>query len=1009
MFSKTDNTDFLDTVTNDIAAFRNIVLFLSAIFVNFFITIYDVTAQELKISEKTSYNNHENLSDTNLIQNGIMTGYSKQIRSLITGSVSVIEQSSFKEVPSGNVPNQLQGLASGLSVIGNGQPGDISRIRIRGFSSFQNNDPLYIVDGVPIENISLLNPADVESVSILKDAGAAAIFGSRASNGVIIVTTKKGIKGMNIAFDMFTGIQLPGRGTKNKVLNTQEYADLQWRVYKNDGTVETHPIYGDSQNPTPDLPGWAANTDWYNAITHPAGIHNYDLTFSGGNDNALFYAGLGYFRQEGIVIYTDAEKYTARFNSEWTVLNGHIRVGENIAIAYLTGHSVGNLDESSPIQMGPYRSQSIIPVIWTGPDFVGLTHTYKAGDWGGIGIAPRLGNSSNVVANQTRNKDNNNWNARIVGNAFIDLKILQGLTFRSTLGGTFNNGYWMTYAFKTYENYENNVTNSFAEGAWYGNDWVATNTLTLDNTFGQNKILAVAGYEAVKYGIGRAVSGSRTGYFSDEVLYRTLSNGANIINASSIANTPTKLASAFIKTDYGFREKYIMSATFRRDGSSRFGKHELYGLFASFSAAWRLSDESFLKGIPWISDLKIRGSWGITGNQFAVSPLNAFFRFGGDPSSSYYDLNGTFNSSLQGFYPLQIANPDVKWEKSTSTDVGFESWLWKNKIGLTFDWYSRKCTDLLFNPELPGIAGDGDPPYVNIASMTNTGIDLELFYKEYWGPFGLQIGANLTSVKNNIDKIAQNIDFFYSGGSRIGSPVKNMVGHPMSSFFGYQVIGLFRESDFHTDFYTLVQNDGLPLQDGASPGFLKFRDTNKDGVITPDDRVFIGNPNPKFTYGINLELTYKNFDLTSFFYGLHGNDIFNYNKWWTDFWPSFNGQKSKDLLYNSWTITNQDAKVPKASNVSNFSTNTQICSYYIEDGSYLRLKTIQLGYTIPQKTADKLSIHSLRLYVQGVNFFTLTRYSGLDPEIGGEDRYFGIDYGNYPNVKQFIFGLNFTL
>ena len=629
------------------------------------------------------------------LQEVVVTGYTSQKRRDLTGSVATVQPAELTAVPTGNISNSLQGRTAGVTVIGDGRPGETSTVRIRGFSSFSNNDPLYIVDGVPTQDISSLNPNDIESLSVLKDAGAASIYGSRASNGVIIVTTKKGGKGTKVNYSMYYGTQDPGNGPTN-LLDTKGYADLQWLVYKNDGTVETHPVYGPSSNATPTLPSWAANTNWYKAMTRSAMTQNHDLSFSGGTDKAKFFAAIGVLLQDGIVIYTDAEKYTARFNSEWTFLNDHVKLGENLTMAYRTGHGVGNLDESSPIQMGSYRSQPIIPVIWTGPDYVGLTHTYKAGDWGGTGIAARLGNNSNVVANQTRAKDNNNWSMRLVGNAFIDVKFIQGLNFRSTLGGTFNNGYWMSYSFKSYENSENNATNSFAEGAWYGNDWVSTNTLTLDKTFGQHKILAVAGYEAIKYGIGRDMEGDRAGYFSDDVLYRTLANGANITNATSSLYTPTTLVSQFLRADYSFMDKYMLSATVRRDGSSRFGPSNRYGVFPSFSAAWRVSDESFFQGISFINDLKIRGSYGIMGNQLAVSPQNQFFNYGGDAAYSFYDINGTFTSSVQGFAATRIGNPNAKWETNITTDIGFDASLLNSKIGIKFDWYQKKTKDLLY-------------------------------------------------------------------------------------------------------------------------------------------------------------------------------------------------------------------------------------------------------------------------------------------------------------------------
>jgi len=511
------------------------------------------------------------------------------------------------------------------------------------------------------------------------------------------------------------------------------------------------------------------------------------------------------------------------------------------------------------------------------------------------------------------------------------------------------------------------------------------------------------------------MSASRADYFSDDVSYRTLTNGATITGATSDLYTPVTLVSMFAKADYGFRNKYLLSATIRRDGSSKFGEDNRFGIFPSFSAAWRVSEEAFFSGLDWISDFKIRGSWGTMGNQLALDSRNQFYLYGGSADQTFYDLNGAGTTSLQGFRPTRIGNPDAKWETNVTTDIGFEATLLQDKITVVFDWYSKNTKDLLFPLELPGTAGGADVPYINIASMKNTGIDLELGYRNNFGDLGFSGNLAFTAVENEITKIAEFVTFFDQGGgtTRIGPAHRNMVGHPMSSYFGYEVQSLFQEDEFHTEVIagvpTLVQNTDIATQDGAEPGFFKYQDTDGDGAITTTDRVFIGDPLPAFTMGLNLSLTYKNFDVTTYLYTSQGGEIFNWNRWWIDFWPSFQGQKSKALLNDSWTPDRTNTTVPKASNTSNFSTNTQIVSYYVEDGSYIRMKNLQLGYTIPESVLSKINVKSLRVYVQGVNLFTLTKYSGLDPELGGDDRAFGADTGNYPNVKQLIFGLNFVL
>lgn len=928
----------------------------------------------------------------------VVTGYATQRKEDLTGSVSVVTPVELTAQPSGNVANQLQGRAAGVTVTQDGRPGSPSKVRIRGFASFLANDPLYIVDGVPTQNIGTLNPNDIASLSVLKDAGAASIYGSRASNGVIVITTKRGSEGVKVNYNGYIGTQNPGQGPTN-LLDAQGYADLQWLVYNNDGTAETHPFYGPSPAAggaaSPSLPSWAANTNWWDVTTRDATIQNHDVSLSGGNKNAKFYAGFNYFDQQGIILETYSRRLSARFNSEYNIKD-RVTVGENVTLTHVSnGRGVGNLSEGTPIDW-IYRAQSIIPAIME-TSVSGISHNYVPGDYGGTGIAPRLGNGENPLAIAERDKDDFGFTLRLIGSVFADVKLAEGLNFRSTFGGTFQMGHYNDYTFATYENSENTATPAFQEGSSYQGDWVWTNSLTYDKTFGKSNILAVAGYEAVKYDMGRGVFGRRAGYFSDAVSFRTLDNGASIVNASSYNITPTSLVSNFARVDYGYDNRYLVSATIRRDGSSRFGESNRYGIFPSVTAGWRVSQESFLVDNTIISNLKIRGGYGTMGNQLALSPQNQFTLFGGSINTSNYDILGTGNSSVQGFRPTRIGNPDAKWETNVTTNIGFDAAFLDNRLELVFDWYSKETQDLLFNPELPGTAGAASAPFVNVGQMRNTGIDLQLIYRDNFGDLNVEGNLTFTTYNNEIISIADGVPFFDAGGSRIGPFSRNQPGNPVGAFFGYNVLGLFADQG---------DVDGHATQDGAEPGFFKFEDTDGDGEITPDDRQFIGDPNPDFTYGLNLYFEYKGFDLTAFIFGSQGNEIFNYTKWWVDFWPSFQGQKSTDLLNNSWTPSNTGASVPKASNTSNFSTNTQSMSYYVEDGSFTRLKNLQLGYNFPADVASKLGMGSARIYLQGTNLFTLTNYSGMDPEIGGGDTSFGVDEGNFPVVQQYLIGVN---
>ncbi|MCD6597007.1 MAG: TonB-dependent receptor [Bacteroidales bacterium] len=952
---------------------------------------------QTEITAETVYN-AVMVSDLTKLDEVVVTAYATQKKKDITGSVGIVESEVLTAMPQSNVTQQLQGRVAGVTVTQDSRPGQGGKVRIRGYGSFQNNSPLYVVDGVPTTDINTINPDDVESMTVLKDAGAASVYGSRASNGVILVTTKKGKAGMTVNFNMYAGTQNPGAGPSN-MLSSTEFADLQWLVYANDGTVETHPVYGPSSG-SPTMPSWAANTKWWDEVASNARIMNYDLSMSGGNENSKYYGSLGYFDQEGTILHNWYKRFSGRFNSEFNIKD-RVTIGENLNVTHRSDNGISaNGSENTGLMMGVYRQQPIIPVIWNSGPFIGLSHDFEDGDWGGTGIAPRLGNANAWVAERTRDKDDRWQDIRLLGNVYLDVKIIDGLNFRTNFGGSVNSWYGTNWTGKTYENAENTATSTYQEYSGNGAFWNWTNTLTYNKSFGNHNIMAVLGYEAVKTGIGRSVTATGAGYFSDALSYRTVSNAADISSAGSSYWTPRSLLSQFLRADYNYKSKYYISATVRRDGSSVFGEDFRYGIFPSFTGAWRISDERFMSGAGFISDLKLRAGYGTMGNQLPVSPANQFFLYGGGPGNSFYDLNGTTNSSLQGFRPTRIGNPNAKWETNTTTNFGFDAVLFNRKFEFIFDWYLKQNTDLLFNPELPGTAGAASRPYVNIGEMKNTGVDLQAIYRHISSDWRFEANLQFSAFKNEIVKIAEGYDFFDSGGSRIGSFNRNMVGHSMGEFFGYNVTGLFQDDS---------EISGAADQDGAEPGFFRYEnasDENSNNVIDPDDRTFIGNPNPDFTYGLNIIVGYKGFDLTAFFYGSQGNDIFNYNKWWLDFWPSFQGQKSTDLLNNSWTPTNTGATVPKASNKSNFSTNTEANSYYIEDASYFRLKSLQLGYTFNKSMLGNV-FSSARIYLQGTNLFTITQYTGLDPELASfNDTFQAVDEGNLPTVKQFIIGVS---
>lgn len=963
----------------------------------------------------------------------VVTGYTTQERRDITGAVSTVQAKDIVAIPAGNAEQQLQGRVSGVTVITSGVPGSSSLVRVRGFGSFTSNAPLYIVDGVPTGDISFINSGDIETTTILKDAGAASIYGSRASAGVVIITTKKGKPGeMKVTYDASYGTQNPGDG--HDLLNPRETADATWIALRNSiGGVDpntgnpTHTQYGNGEfailpdyilpagamesevdfslyNPDPDnyygiYKANKSGTDYYDAITNPSPIQNHTLGVAGGSENSRYYVGLGYYDQQGVVNNTYLKRYTLRANTEFTIKD-RIKIGENFQVSYRQQPpgAFNNLNEGNAISFA-YRQNPLVPIYDIEGNYAGSR-------------APGFSNPQNPVANQDRIAHDKSFNTMIFGNVYAEADLFDGLSVRSSFGGGFGNYHAYNYTYRTYENSENNATNSFSERSGYSYNWVWTNTAKFEKKFDIHQIAALAGVEANLIGAGRAIGGGRLGYFTDNPDYRTLNAGepSGLTNFGN-ATEGTRLFSYFTKVDYSIFDKYLLSATLRYDGSSNFSTEKRYGLFPAVTGAWRISDESFLDGAEFLDDLKIRAGWGKMGNQ-AIPEGNAFGAFAASPAFSAYDIHGTSTSTVPGFYRTRLGNPMGSWETNTTTNVGLDATLFNNSLQVMVDVYKKTTSDLLYNPEIGAIHGYlGVYPYINIAEMENRGIDLQIIKKgriaSDWS-----YNANLTFSRyvNEIKAVSSGSDEFPGpsfGSSRIGTFTLNKVGNPISAFYGYKVEGIFQsESEIDALDKSSPTNE---FQESAAPGRFRYADVDGDGVITTEDRTIFGDPNPDFTYGLNLLVGYKNFDLEAFFYGSQGNDIINYTRWFTDFYSTWPGSAlHRRALYESWSEENPSGTTPILEDASNFSTSGVANSYYMEDGSYFRLRNIQLGYTLPSGLIEKYGIDKLKVYLQATNLFTLTNYSGLDPSISGVDTNFGVDYGNYPFVKQYLLGVNIS-
>jgi len=991
---------------------------------------------ELPLNGKTSVVSVSMRTATSSLNEVIVTGYSSQRKKDITGAVSVVKVSDLLTTPSPNVTSQLQGRASGVTITNDNLPGNGAIVRIRGFASFSGqpggNDPLYIIDGVP-GDVSALNPADIESIQVLKDAASGSIYGARASNGVLIITTKRGrVGGAKVTYDAYYGNQDPGNGYTSQLLNPQGNADLVWMALKNSGQPLTHKVYGTGATPTlpdytlagiktgvmegdpaanPDLYDFSESkladpaytpyliykankegTDWWKVGTRNAPIMNHNLSVAGGTDKGRYLFSLNYFDQKSIVRYSFFKRYTARVNTEFTIKN-NIRIGENLQV-YATEKSIPgtNSDEGSLTGGG---GQPIISVYSIKGDFAGSR---------GTGFS-----TGNILADEWRKRNDRNFKFTLFGNAYAEVDFLKHFTARTSFGGTKGNENEYHYPFIEYEIGEPQRNITYSEWFARTSSWTWTNQLSYKNSFGKHNIAALAGTEAVE-NKGRRVDAARSNFFSyTNYDYIVLNAGTASQSSSGSPYVSSSLFSIFGKIDYAFNDRYLASVTIRRDGSSRFGADTRYGTFPSASLGWRISEESFMKPIAWIKDLKIRGSYGSMGNQ-NIPPNNQYTFFSSGAGYSYYDVTGSNTSSQSGFYLGFAGNAAGKWETNVSSNIGFDATLFNGNTEVVFDIYKKDTKDLLYPVEQPATGGATPsvlPPFFNVGSMTNKGIDLAITQRgQFGGAKGVRFDATFTftTFKNKITKITDGITFFDSNSpaneeNRVGGRfTRNAVGQAINSFYGYKIIGFFEDDADVTK---------SPTQTDAAPGRFKYQDTDGDGAITDDDRVFFGNPNPKFTYGLNLNLAYKGFDLNAFFYGVQGKDAMNYNRWWTDFYAAFQGGKSNRALYDSWTPDHKNAKVAIQEVDGNFSTNNTVNDYLMENASFLRMKNLQLGYTVPQSVMSRFKIDRVRIYVQATNLFTVTKYTGLDPEIPSyDDRVSGVDLGTFPTVKQLLVGIN---
>lgn len=938
--------------------------------------------------------------DAKLLNEVVVTGYTTQRKADLTGAISVVSVDEIAKQNENNPIKALQGRVPGMNITADGSPSGTATVRIRGIGTLNNNDPLYIVDGVPTKaGMHELNGNDIESIQVLKDAASASIYGSRAANGVIIITTKKGKEG-KVKVDFDGSISVSSYVNRMKVLNAKEFGQVMWRAYMNDGmdpntnglgynydwsyNEQGNPVlngismkkYLDDAGTTP-----AADTDWFDEVTRKGVVQQYNVSVSKGSDKGSSFFSLGYYKNLGIIKESDFERFSARMNTEYKLLkNNSLTVGEHFTVNRTSEVAAPGGFLQNVLQFNPS-----LPIYTEDGNYAGPVGGYP--------------DRYNPVAVLERNKDNRYTYWRMFGDAYINLNPFKGFNIRTTFGLDYSQKQQRFFTYPVTEGNVANDKNAVEAKQEHWTKWMWNAIATYNKEIGQHRFDLMAGMELNRQD-DIYFSGYKEGFAVLKPDYMWPDAGTTGAQAYG-GGSGYSLVSFFGKANYNYADKYMASFTIRRDGSSRFGKNNRYATFPSVSAGWRINQENFLKKASWIDDLKIRASWGQTGNQ-EIDNLARYTIFvsnygvgenGGQSYGTSYDIAGTNGGSTlpSGFKRNQIGNDDIKWETTTQTDLGLDFAFLGNTLYGNFDWYFKKTKDILVY--MPGIAvmGEGSSQWINAGEMENRGFEFNIGYRNKTN-FGLKydITANISSYRNKITALPTTVA---ANGTFGGNGVKSVIGHPMGAQVGYVCDGIFKSQE---------EIDNHATQEGAGLGRMRWKDLDHDGKITELDQTWIYDPVPDFTYGFNIYLEYKNFDFTAFFQGVQGVDIISDLKKETDIWAGLNiGNLNKGRrLLSAWSVDNPSSDIP-ALTLSDNNNEKRVSTYWVENGSYLKLRTIQLGYNFPQSIASKLSMQRLRMYVSAQNLFTIksSSFTGLDPE--------NPNYG-YPIPLNLTFGLNVT-
>lgn len=942
--------------------------------------------------------------DLKALEEVVVLGYGSKTREEFTGSITSVPVTEALKLPVSNVAETLQGRAAGVTVVSQGQPGEAPEVRIRGFASPNGNNPLYIIDGMQTTDPNIMNdinPGDVENITVLKDAAATAIYGVRASNGIIIITTKQGNYSGKpvINFEAFAGVQNPSNFPD--LLTAQE-----WSNTFSDGTIPQYLGSGDpnqdynfdTNRVTPVSPG---GTDWFDEIFDPASFQNYYISAQGGNEKGRYMMSVGYLSRDGVLMNTGYDRFSGRVNTEFNITD-NIRIGQHLNLSSSEQGLIPRGDsDDNPISLA-YRIHPYIPVRDAGGNFAGNG-------------AAALGNAANPVAALERNRllgDVNN-SFRAFGDVYMEVNPIESITLKTSIGINNRVDRKRSVTPQNPEHSEPVTTTQLIEDTYEQNSWVWSNTASFDKSFDSHNINVLVGVEAVKDRITkRQVIG--TGFFLETEDFVQIQAASNV--AVSIGDPDgrpneeisTSLASIFGQFSYNYDKKYFASFSVRRDRTSRFTDANNTGVFPSASVGWAMHNESFLQDVSTISNLKLRFSYGETGNQSIARSNPTIDLFSFAPDLSGYDLGGDGSGNSVGIVRTQVGNPDLTWETAKQINFGVDFGLLKNDLSVSVDIYKINTEDMIFAPDVAGLPEATSAPVVNIGEMENRGFDISISYGNYSKSSDLKYDftANISAYKNELIAFNDESAEAFSGDVYRGSSItRTDVGNPISYFFGREVIGIFQsESEVSSS-----PNQGF-ASDADGVGRFKYRDVDGDGDIDDDDRTFLGSPHPDFVFGFNAFFEYKNFDLSLFVTGSQGNEIYNFTKFFTDF-PSFEGNRSTRVL-DAWSSTNTGGSLPSLTGDFAANGETNPNSYFVEDGSYIRLKNIQIGYNLPASVLSKVNgLESVRFYLQGTNLFTITGYDGLDPEITNRNASaqpnlsMGIDFGRFPLTQVYTIGV----